>query len=194
MKKLLTTLCLALATAGMAAAQEAGKDGQMKAWETYMTPSAIHKMMAKSDGTWKTESTVWMDPAAAPIKSTGTCTNKMILGGRYQESSHKSTMMGMPFEGKGTLAYDNAKKLFITTWIDNMGTGLMTLTGTWDETSKSIHFSGTMVDPTSGQDLPVREVLTMKDDNHQVMQMFMTAGGQEMKTMEINLSRSGKKG
>jgi hypothetical protein len=52
-----------------------------------------------------------------------TCTNTMILGGRYQQSMIKGNMMGMPFEGMGLLGYDNAQKLFYSTWVDNMGTG-----------------------------------------------------------------------
>jgi hypothetical protein len=35
----------------------------------------------------------------------------------------------MPFEGISTLGYDNAKKTFFSTWIDNMGTGMMVMEG-----------------------------------------------------------------
>ena len=82
----------------------------MKAWQAYMTPGDAHKMIAKSDGQWKAEVTVWMAPGGPPEKSTSTCTNKMILGGRYQQSTHKGMFNGMPFEGISTFGYDNAKK------------------------------------------------------------------------------------
>jgi len=174
-------------------AQGPSKEEMMKSWEAYMTPGSIHKMIAMSDGVWNEEITMWMDPSAPPTKSKAKATNKMILGGRYQESKHVGTFDGKPFEGYSVLAYDNAKKVFQSTWIDNMGTGMMYLEGTWDEPKKTIHFKGNCVDPMSGQDMMVREEFTIIDDNNQKLMMYMTMPGQpEVKTMEITLKRAGK--
>ena len=65
----------------------------------YMTPGSVHQMLAKSDGEWTAETTLWAAPGAPPTKSTGTAVNRMILGGRYQESKNTGNFMGMPFEG-----------------------------------------------------------------------------------------------
>jgi hypothetical protein len=51
-------------------------------------------MLAKSNGTWKAETTMWMAPDAPPMVSNGTATTKMILGGRYQQMTFKGDMMG----------------------------------------------------------------------------------------------------
>ncbi len=61
----------------------AQSETEMKAWQDYMTPGDIHKMLASSDGTWSEEITMWMDPSQPSTKSTGTVENKMIMGGRY---------------------------------------------------------------------------------------------------------------
>ena len=114
------------------AAQQGGpvdQDAMIKAWQNYMTPGDVHKMLAKSDGEWTGEVTMWMAPGAPPQKSAATIVNKMILGGRYQESTWKGNMMSMPFEGTATTGYDNAKKVLMTSWIDNMGTGIEYLEG-----------------------------------------------------------------
>jgi len=161
----------------------------MKAWQEYMTPSDMHKMLAKSNGTWTEEMTMWMSPDAPPTKSTATAVNKMILGGRYQESKHTGKFNGMPFEGISTLAYDNAKKTFVSTWVDNMSTGLMTMEGTYDEGSKTMTLKGKAFDPMKGQECDVRETFKMIDDNTQQMEMFTTADGKEYKSMEILLKR-----
>ncbi|MDB5210043.1 MAG: hypothetical protein JWQ30_870, partial [Sediminibacterium sp.] len=87
------------------------------------TPGKEQAMLAKSNGVWKAETTMWMSPDAPPMKSNGTATNKMIMGGRYQQMAFKGDMMGQPFEGLGTTGYDNARKVWTSTWIDNMGTG-----------------------------------------------------------------------
>jgi hypothetical protein len=116
----------------------------MKNWMNYMTPGKEHEMLASSNGTWVSDVTIWMEPDKPPMKSTSTATNKMVLGNRYQQSIHKGDMMGMPFEGISTVGYDNHKKVFIMSWIDNMGTGVMNGEGPWDEATKSITFKGKM--------------------------------------------------
>jgi hypothetical protein len=162
----------------------------MKNWEAYMVPGAPHKMMASWDGTWNSSVTVWMSPDAPPMTSTGTTVNKTILGGRYQQSSHKGMMMGAPFEGIGTLAYDNDKKVFESTWIDNMGTGVMHLLGPWDEGTKTMTLTGKMIDPGTGKEIDAKETFTVNDDNNQTMAMFVPGpDGKEMKTMEIKFTR-----
>lgn len=166
-------------------------DNSMKAWQAYMTPGDMQKMLAKADGNWNGDITMWMSPDAPPTKSKGTCTNKMILGGRYQESISKGAFEGMPFEGRSIIGYDNLKKVFVSCWIDNMGTGMMNLEGKWDEATKTISFTGMMVDPMSGADTKVHENFTWIDNNKQKLEMFIVMpDGKEMKTMEILYTRA----
>jgi hypothetical protein len=162
----------------------------MKAWQAYMTPGKFHQMMAKDDGSWNEEITMWMDPSAPPSKSTATAENKMIMGGRYQESVHKGNFDGMPFEGRSILGYDNARKMYVSSWIDNMGTGIMYMEGKWDDKLKGIVFKGKSVDPMTGKEMMVREVFRIIDDNTQVLEMYDNKMGKEMKTMEIKFTRN----
>jgi Protein of unknown function (DUF1579) len=186
--KRITTLLSAMLLFGFLQAQEMDANA-MKAWQDYMTPGDVHKMLASFDGEWNEDITMWMDPKAPPQKSTSTCTNKMILGGRYQESKHTGNMMGMPFEGIGTLAWDNSKKMFVSTWVDNMGTGIMYMEGNWDANKKTMELRGKQTDPTTGKDMKVREVMKIVDDKTQMMEMYMEAGGKEYKSMEIKFTR-----
>jgi predicted small secreted protein len=164
----------------------------MKNWMAYMMPGDVHKMMASWDGTWTGAVLMWQAPGAPPEKSTSTAINKTIMGGRYQLSNHTGSMMGQPFEGMSTLAYDNARKKFISTWIDNVGTGMMVLEGTWDEASKTMNLSGNVVDPSAGtgKQMPVRETFKVIDDNTQLMEMYGAGpDGKEFKMMEIKFTR-----
>lgn len=172
-----------------AQAQTADEQAAHKAWTEYMTPGTVHEMLAKADGEWTFESTFWMSPDAPPTTSTGTSVNKMILGGRYQESVHKGNMMDMPFEGHSILAYDNAKKIFQNIWVDNMGTGIMTTEGAWDDATKSMTLKGKAFDPMSGKDIDVKEIFKMVDDDHHAMEMYMIADGKEFKSMEVKYTR-----
>ena len=162
---------------------------QMKAWQEYMTPGPTHEMLAKANGSWKAKMTMWMMPDSEPMEAEGMMTNEMILGGRYQKSTYSGNMMGMPMEGMSLLAYDNASKEFYNIWIDNMGTGMMTSKGKYDEGSKMVDMKGTYVDPMTGKEEPFRQTMQIVDDNHHVMEMFMYMEGKEYKNMHIEYTR-----
>lgn len=194
MKKLILGVTLLVAFSVHLQAQDMPKkEEMMKSWQVYMTPGEVHKMVSKFDGVWTEDVTMMMNPSTAPTKGMLKATNRMIFGGRYQESKHSGTMDGKPFEGFSTLGYDNSKKVFQSTWIDNMGTGTMFLEGMWDESTKTIRYKGKCMDPMSGQELDVREDYVIVDDNNHKLTMYMTMPGQpEMKTMEIAMKRIGK--
>jgi len=161
-----------------------------KAWEAYMTPGDMHKWLASCDGKWDAEMTFWMGPDAKPTPGgKSSVENKMVLGGRYQVSEYKGKMMGMDYEGHGTMAYDNAKKKFINTWIDNTGTGMMYMEGTYDAPAKTINFTGKMVDPNTGEDCDMRQVFKAIDDKNQLMEMYTSVNGKEFKSMEIKFTK-----
>jgi hypothetical protein len=159
-----------------------------KAWADYMTPNEAHKMLAKANGKWDAEISFYYNPDTPMVNKT-ICENKMILGGRYQQSVYKGLIDGMPFEGLNTLAYDNARKIYISTWIDNMGTGIMKLEGSFDDATKTLNMRGKATDVASGKDIDVREVFKYVDDQTQTMEMFETKDGKEMKTMSIFLKK-----
>jgi hypothetical protein len=161
-----------------------------KNWQAYMTPGDVHKMLAKWNGTWNSDITMWMQPGAPEQKNKGTMVNKMIMNGLYQQSSFSGNMMGMPFNGMSTTAYDIHRKEFVSTWIDNMGSGIMVLKGPWDEATKTMNLKGRMTDPGTTAEVDVRETFKIIDDNTQEMEMFvMMPDGKEFKTMNIKYAR-----
>ncbi|HUR67068.1 MAG TPA: DUF1579 family protein, partial [Chitinophagaceae bacterium] len=114
----------------------------MKVWQENMTISENHKMMAKGNGTWTGEATMWMANGAPPTTSTVTAVTESIYGGLYSQSKQSGDMMGSPFQGVSTMGYDNLKKEFFSTWIDNMGSGVITMTGQYDDAAKKLNLSG----------------------------------------------------
>ena len=166
------------------------QDESMKKWMDYMTPGDMQKMLAKGVGTWKVKTSFWMAPGTEPVISEATAVSEMILGGRYLSTKMSGNMMGMPFEGTSTEGYDNAANVFMTTWIDNMGTGIMYMTGKWDEAAKTISYTGKTVDPMTGGLVDVRQVVTYNSDNSTKMEMYGPGpDGKEYKTMEVISSR-----
>jgi len=162
---------------------------EMASWQAYMTPGEAHQQMAQDAGEWRQELTFWMAPGASPLQATATSTIETILGGRYMTEEMSGTMMGMPYEGRGTFGYDNAKDQYFMTWIDNMGTGLMTGWGTAE--GNEITYTGTFVDNDTGEDKPYRTVVTEVDADHAITEMYIPApdGSGEFKNMEIHSYR-----
>ncbi len=162
---------------------------EMEAWNSYMTPSETHQILAKSNGEWNAHVTMWMDPNVPPTVSEGTCSIKMILDGRYQESDFMSDFQGMPMKGKSILSFDNATQEFSSIWIDNFGTGMMVLKGHWTEMGKTIHYEGSMVDPMTGKPEKVQEEYRFVDENTEIMTMYFMKEGEKLKSMEIVFTR-----
>ncbi|MCC9072344.1 DUF1579 domain-containing protein [Flavobacterium sp. F-65] len=162
---------------------------QMKAWQAYATPGTPHKLMADEIGTWNCDMTFWSAPDGKPEKATSTADIKMILGGRYQEANYQGKMMGQPFVGRSTLAYNNASKEYTTTFIDNMGTGMLVAYGKYDDKTKSIELKGDMVNPMNGIKTPYRELYTIVDAKTRKMEMFDVKNGKEFKSMEIIMTK-----
>lgn len=159
----------------------------MKKWQDYMTPSAVHKNFEKQCGTWSADITQYMGPQE--MKAQGKAVFEMILGGRYMKSSFNSTMMGMPMEGFGLDAYDNLTKEYISIWLDNMGTGVLYMKGKYDEATKSLIYTGDMVDPMSGKNIKTKTVTKFINDNKIVFDMFTVEGNQETKNMTVTYTR-----
>ncbi len=162
-----------------------------------------HKLLASMDGNWNYTIKMWMnpDPNAPPQESKGTATRKSIMGGRYcvMDVTGKMQMPGedgklkdMQFKGMGIEGYDNVKKKFVGSWIDNMGTGVQFSEGTYDPATKTFTYTSE-IEMTPGMKTPVREVLKAADNNHMILEWYENRGGQEKKTMEINYTRAGKK-
>ena len=196
MKKLfypfLTLLILTISAFSFA--QEEGEMGgmdqqaMMEAWQKSMTPGPMHEMLASRVGEWKSEVTMWMDPSQPPTTSVGTSVTESLLGGRYFRTTHTGNFMGMDMTGIELGGYDNVKKEFFSTWIDNFGTGIMYLTGSYDEATKTFTFTGPTVDPM-GNEYNVRETVQIVDNDTHLFEMYMDQGGQEFKSMEIKFTR-----
>lgn len=163
---------------------------QMDAMMRAATPGDSHKKLSSMVGMW--DATVKMFPTqpGAPVsQSQGISENKWVLGGRWVQETFNGNFMGMPFSGIGYTGYDNIKKQYIGTWMDNMSTSTMVSTGSLTG-DKTYEFTSSMDDPLSGKSMPVKEKVTVVDDDHHVMEMWGPApDGKMMKMMEISYSR-----
>ncbi len=161
----------------------------MKVYTKLATPGAPHKRLASMAGSWSTKTTAWMEPDKPPVEGTGTCEQKMLLGGRYLEQTYTGEMMGNTFTGINVIGYDNYTKKYVSTWIDTMSTGIYYFEGTASANGKSITQRSSYVDPVRGP-MVWRSVSRMVDANTIKYEMYITPKrGKEEKMMEMTLTR-----
>ena len=162
-------------------------------------PGQNHKLLADGVGTWTYAVKMWLnpDPSAPPSESSGVATTKAVMGGRYFISEHKGKMqmpgpdgkmMDMEFNGIATDGYDNVKKKFVSSWIDNMGTGITISEGTYDATTKTLTYLAEF-EMMPGMKTKVRQVIKITDKDHHTLEFFEDRGGTEVRTMEIKYTR-----
>jgi hypothetical protein len=184
--------CLAGALIVLFAAAAVAQDMDPKMMEAMMkaaTPGEPHKKLSEFAGTWNTKLSMWMAPGAPPMSTEGTTESKLIMGGRYLEQRFNGNFMGMPFEGIGYTGYDNIRKQYWGTWMDNMSTVMMSSTG-WSPDPKTYMFTGSMPDPMTAKETRMEERITIKDANNHLLEMWGPApDGTMYKMMEITYSR-----
>lgn len=162
-------------------------------------PGENHKLLEGLAGTWSYKVKWWTSPDAPPAESSGTTRSKLAMDGRYLLSEHSGKMsmpgpdgkmMDMNFKGMGTDGYDNVKKKFVSSWIDNMGTSIIMMEGKYDPAANTITYTGEE-EMTPGTKTKVRQVLKITDHDHHVIEFYEDHGtGTETKTMEIVSTRS----
>ena len=192
-RSIVLVAALLMATTSFAAdsppAMSAEQQAMMEKMTKAATPGPQHEMLKKLAGDWNAKVRFQMDPSQPWQESQSTSTVTTLMDGRYSQEVTSGNMMGQPFSGMGITGYDNVLGKFVSTWIDNMGTGIMTSQGTMS--GKVITWVGTMSDPVTGKTTKSRMVTTIVDDDHHTFDMYTVPPGakKEMKTMTIEYSR-----
>ena len=163
-----------------------------KAMEDFAKPGKMHQWLASLNGEWDATVIGYSDPSK-PDTSKVSQAYSMTLNGLYQEGKLTGNMMGMAFEGRSITGFDNAKKEFVSTWIDNLGSGIIIMTGSYDEGTKTMNLKGTQSNPVTGKDSGIRQVMKMLGDNTYTLEMYGDgADGKEIKFMEGTFKRKTK--
>lgn len=156
------------------------------------TPGTMHEYLVKSAGVWHGENTMWMAPNAAPIKSESTTTITPILGGRFVKVEMEGTMPGAgKYHGLAIYGYDNVSGQFVSTFVDNMGTGIAKATGTLSDDGKTLTWRYTYNCPVTKKPAVMRDVSKFTGANTKTLVMYGVnpKTGKEYKMMKIEMTR-----
>ncbi len=163
----------------------------MQNWMKVMQPSLGHKVLEKFVGNWDVETKLWMDPSAPPMVSQAKSTSKTIFGGRYVETDYRGAFMGQPYHGKGTMGYDNGRKLFNNIWLSSMDTGMHVAMGNLNMDGSILTMVGEMDEPMSGEiGKTYRMLYHFKSDDKIVFEMQEILYGEPFVVMEFTYTRN----
>ena len=179
------------APAPSASDAQAKAKAEMDAYMKLAQPGEHHKRLGHLAGKWKTSGQMF-SPGQPALEMTGTMEASWILGGRYLQELHTGSFMGQAFEGRSLDGYDNIAKEYFSTWVDNMGTGVMVFHGSCDDPCKVMTSTAEGPDPMTGKVVKTKTVTTFVDPVTYRFEMYTVGGGkdgQDMKVMEMTGKR-----
>lgn len=165
-------------------------DEQMAAWMKYANPGEAHGFLRRLEGSWEAKATFWMKPGDPPVESTGRTASKLILGGRFLQTTYDSDMMGQPFQGMAIDGYDNLNEKYVGIWMDTMGTMMMVFEGSVDRTGNVREMFAEYKNPMDGKMTKTKGVTTIvSDDEHRYEGWNSGPDGEFYKSMEVVYKR-----
>ncbi len=158
-----------------------------------MMPGEHHAYLEPMVGNWTFVNKMRMSPESPWMESKGKSKSTWIMDGKFVlDETTGEGMGGMPFRGMGISGYDNMKKKYTSTWVDNMSTMTMLMEGSVDASHTTFTYTGKMDDCMTGRkNVPFRMVIKVINHDKHMMEWY-SAGedGKEFKVMEINYTRS----
>lgn len=157
-------------------------------------PGEQHEFLKKSVGKWNGKGQMWMAPGMPPMPHDCTSEITAVMDGRYTRCEIQGEMPGMGvFHGVGYSGYDNVAQQYVSTWIDNHSTGIMTGVGERSSDGKTMTWTYAYHCPVTKKPTTMRQVETHKGDDAMTLEMFGKdpKSGQEFKMMVLEFTRAG---
>lgn len=168
----------------------------MKRMEAYGALNENHAYLKQFEGEWECVSKWWMEQGAAPVENKCTSTAKVSFDGHFLIEKYSGNFSmaenapPMPFQGMATMGYDNHRKQFVSTWVDNWVSGVMTEYGSASEGGKIFTFEGENYCCMNDKVCKSKSVYTIVDPNTRKMEMWGPGlDGKVFKVMEMTFTR-----
>jgi len=185
MKTRVVVAAIVVAAAGLAvAAVRQEEPGPAKAGK-------FHDFLKQFEGSWETKSEFQMGEQV--MKSKGTETDKFAVGGLFLLTDGKADMEGMPmpFEFHSTWGYDEHKKKYTGSWVDNMSTAIWPFEGTVDEAGKVFTLAMEGPNPMDGKPMKIKFIHEITGKDARKLTLFMP--GHDGKEMQMKIDYVRKK-
>lgn len=155
-------------------------------------PGEMHARLMTDVGRWKGTSRSWPSLGAEPMDVPTALTIRPILGGRFIETEFDAEIPGLGhYDGILITGYDNAAGEFQSTWVDSVGTTMMTGAGELSDDGRSIGIEFTYFCPVRMRRIGLWQVITRNSADQRTHRMWGLdiATGKEYLMMEAVYTR-----
>jgi len=158
----------------------------------FSRPGSNHELLSNLSGTWS-----FQDVKRSFVK--GTLTRKPIYNGRFYTVEITGGKLQVPvadgkmkeenYQGRQTEGYDNGRKQFFTTSINNhIGSAIEIQVGSYDATTKSFTYEWTS-EFIPGMKKQNQRVLRIRDNQHYSEEYYEEYQGTKVKVRELNYTK-----
>ena len=156
-------------------------------------PTEDHRRLESFAGTFRAQVKLWMGPGD-PSVLTGVMVNELDLNGLFLVQTYTGDGDDGPFgkfAGRGFWGYNSINGRWEGVWIDNASPMMQTESGTLDASGRVWTMTGELPNPSTGDTMTKRTVITLVDDDHHMMETYFGGPQGESKAMEITYERTG---
>jgi len=186
---------VAAALLGSAFAQEPPKKERKRdpqqAIEPRSGPGVGQRFLAKFVGEWTVEKSFFR-PNSEPVKTTGTCTQTMIHGGRFLQSDFKFGSGDNATTGTGVIGFDSTSGRFTSTWFDSRSTRFSHRQSKEKFDGEKITLVGAGLNTEEKAPRQSRTVTTLEDDGKKIIhrQFGVNQDGSERLVMQLLMTKA----
>lgn len=168
-------------------------------WRAAGTPGKSHELLKTLVGEWDVELSFHAGEQSWTSKCESQCT--LLHGGRFileqitgemYAPDEKGRMRTEPFSATRLFGYDNFKQAFVGVFAENQNTHILTFLGheAPGKTPRQIRMFGQFDEPMMGsQDTTMKYVLSLKEKEGFVWEVFGLAVGDDAKILEFDYTR-----
>ena len=161
----------------------------LQQWMASAAPVAQHVQLQQMAGRWRIHQRDWRSSQTPWNDATGIATWRPVLGGRFIEQELVTTLGGHPYHGLGLIGFDREAGKYVGAWMDDFGTSLLPLEGSWDAASRTLNLKG-YVGPQADPHMQWSMKQIWRDKNHVTVEWWgPSATGAPMKHVEVDYTR-----
>jgi hypothetical protein len=150
----------------------------------------MHDKLQQLVGNWTVSGTYHSTMGAFPVS--GKAENKAEFDGRFLALAYEGPGMAGTLYGEGHMGYNRLANRFERTWLMSAWTGISTMSGTYDEETRTFRFTGKEGMP-DGTTWTMRQELKFEsDDKYTERNYSAPPGGKEQLELELTYTRTPK--
>ncbi|MFO0832792.1 MAG: DUF1579 family protein [Phycisphaerales bacterium] len=166
-------------------------DKPTQEWFKSTLPKSEHaELFGSMLGQWNTTMTWSMGPGEQTETSTGTASNTATMQRFVRQEFQGEMFPGMNFQGFALFGYNATTGQYESVWCDNTSTAITTANGTKQQDG-SILWTGTFVDPTTGEQKTSKATLSFNGRNTMCYTVWdKDEAGKEFPSLKVDYTRA----